>query len=59
MGNRVVRRGRAASGTGTPCIDDKIYSTDLFNAQLVVNDIETVLLKADKRAATSQPHRIL
>jgi hypothetical protein len=55
MGNRVVRRGRAASGTGTPCIDDKIYSTDLFNAQLVVNDIETVLLKADKPAATSQP----
>ena len=28
-----------------------IYSTGLFNAQLVLNDIETVLLEADKRAA--------
>ena len=30
-----------------------IYSTGLFNAQLVLNDIETVLLEADKRAAAS------
>ena len=31
-----------------------IYSTGLFNAQLVLNDIETVLLEIDKQAATSQ-----
>jgi len=31
-----------------------IYSTGLFNAQLVLNDIETVLLEADKRAVTNQ-----
>jgi cytochrome c peroxidase len=32
-----------------------IYSTGLFNAQLVVNDIETVLLEEDKRATSQQP----
>jgi cytochrome oxidase Cu insertion factor (SCO1/SenC/PrrC family) len=31
-----------------------IYSTGLFNAQLVLNDIETVLLEVDKRAAVGQ-----
>jgi len=31
-----------------------IYSTGLFNAQLVLNDIETVLLEIDKRAVTNQ-----
>ena len=30
-----------------------IYSTGLFNARLVLNDIETVLLEADTRAAAS------
>jgi cytochrome c peroxidase len=30
-----------------------IYSTGLFNAQLVLNDIETILLETDKRAATT------
>jgi cytochrome c peroxidase len=29
-----------------------IYSTGLFNAQLVINDIETILLETDKQAAT-------
>ena len=31
-----------------------IYSTGLFSPQLVLNDIETVLLGADKRAVTNQ-----
>jgi cytochrome oxidase Cu insertion factor (SCO1/SenC/PrrC family) len=31
-----------------------IYSTGLFSAQLVLNDIETVLLEVDKQAAPSQ-----
>lgn len=31
-----------------------IYSTGLFNAQLVVNDIETVLLEEDKQATVRQ-----
>ncbi|MBI3303051.1 MAG: SCO family protein [Deltaproteobacteria bacterium] len=31
-----------------------IYSAGLFNAQLVLNDIETVLLEVDKRAAVSR-----
>jgi hypothetical protein len=29
-----------------------IYSTGLFNAQLAINDIETILLETDKQAAT-------
>jgi cytochrome c peroxidase len=29
-----------------------IYSTGLFNAQLVINDIETILLETDKQATT-------
>lgn len=32
-----------------------IYSTGLFNAQLVINDIETIILEADKQAATMTP----
>jgi cytochrome c peroxidase len=32
-----------------------IYSTGFLNAQLVINDIETILLEADKQAATAQP----
>jgi len=31
-----------------------IYSTGFFNAQLVLNDIETVLLEVDKQTAASQ-----
>jgi cytochrome oxidase Cu insertion factor (SCO1/SenC/PrrC family) len=31
-----------------------IYSAGLFNAQLVLNDIDTVLLEADKGATASQ-----
>lgn len=31
-----------------------IYSTGLFNAQLVINDIETILLETDKQAATAR-----
>ena len=31
-----------------------IYSTGLFNAQLVINDIETILLETDKQAVTAQ-----
>jgi len=31
-----------------------IYSTGLFNPQLVINDIETILLETDKQAATAQ-----
>ena len=30
-----------------------IYSAGLFNAQLVINDIETILLETDKQAATT------
>ncbi|NOT55566.1 MAG: SCO family protein [Deltaproteobacteria bacterium] len=32
-----------------------IYSTGLFNAQLVLNDIETILLETDTQAATPRP----
>ncbi len=32
-----------------------IYSTGLFNAQLVLNDIETILLETDKQAVTTTP----
>jgi hypothetical protein len=31
-----------------------IYSTGLFDARLVLNDIETVLLAADQRTAADQ-----
>lgn len=32
-----------------------IYSSGLFNAQLVINDIETILLEIDKQAVTIRP----
>jgi cytochrome c peroxidase len=32
-----------------------IYSTGFFNAQLVLNDIETILLETDKQATTTTP----
>jgi cytochrome c peroxidase len=31
-----------------------IYSTGLFNAQLVINDIETILLETDTQAVTAR-----